>query len=321
MPPQISIVIPAYNAEAYLAWTLDSVLAQTVTAWELLIVDDGSADRTAAIAEFYARQDPRICLISQANAGVSAARNFGFDRSDPSTEFLIFLDADDVWEPSALAVLLETLGDHPEAPAAYGLARYIGKAGEPIELGICEGHQQFRIGLENGRVIVWPPERPTTFAVEAVMERVMTSGTVLIRRLAFQSAGLFDVHLRMWEDWDFWLRLSRVGGLIFRNTLVLGYRRHDTNISGQLDLLEAGEWRVRYQLLESVKDDPFYLQIAFQALAYRHRCAVGHRLQSAKSRCLSRHLSAAVSEIAGAGKHLIQFLYLRRAERGGIRLH
>ena len=311
-PPQISIVVPAFNAEAYLVWTLDSVLAQTAACWKLVVVDDGSSDATAAIAGRYAAQDPRIRLVSQANAGVSAARNFGFTLTG-DTPFVIFLDADDVWEPSALAVLWDTLHAHPEAPAAYGLARYIGKHGELIEPGVCEGHQRFRLGLEHGRVVVWPPERPTTFAVEAVMERVMTCGTVLIRRQALAGAGGFDESLKMWEDWDFWLRLSRGGGLVFTDTLVLGYRRHDSNVSSQRDLLEAGEWQVRRKLLETVKDDPDALRIAYQGLAYRHRCAVSHRLNSAKQRCRDRRPASAIQEVAAAGKHILAWRHLLKS--------
>ena len=309
MPPNISIVIPAFNAEAYLRDTLDSVLAQTVTDWELLIVDDGSADATTEIAGQYARNDPRIGLISQTNSGVSVARNHG--AAQTSAALLIFLDADDVWEPGALAVLTETLDAHPNAPAVYGLARYIGKNGEAIEPGVCEGHQRFRLGLEQGKVIVWPERQPTTFAVEAVMERVMTCGTVLMRREAVAQAGPFDSALRMWEDWDFWLRLSRVGGLVFTDTLVLGYRRHDANVSGQLALLEAGEWQVRRKLIDTVKDDPVHLPIALQGLAYRHRCAASHHLSAAKARWQEKRPAAAIQEISAAGKHFSAFLCLR----------
>ncbi len=302
IPPSISIVIPAFNAEAYLGQTLDSVLAQTLTDWELCLVSDGSTDRTEEIAEQYARQDPRICWISQPNAGVSAARNLG--AAQTQAPLLIFLDADDVWERDALRALRRTLDAHPEAPAVYGLARYIGRHGEPIDPGVCEGHQRFRLGLERGRVIVWPQDRPTSFAVEAVMERVMTCGTALMRREAFVQAGSFDADLRMWEDWDFWLRLSRAGGLVFTDTLVLGYRRHDANVSGQIDLLESGEWQVRRKLLDTVKDDPVHLRMARQGLAYRHRCAVSHRLQAAKACVREQRPAAALREVSAAGKHM-----------------
>ena len=259
--------------------------------------------------EDYARKDARIQVLSQANAGVSAARNLGAAQSN--TPLLIFLDADDVWEPGALAHLRTTLAAHPDAPAAYGLARYIGKSGEPIDPGVCEGHQRFRLGLEEGRVIVWPDLRPTTFAVEAVLERVMTCGTLLLRRQAFVQAGQFDVDLRMWEDWDCWLRVSRLGDLVFTDTLVLGYRQYDTNVSGRLDLLEAGEWAVRFKLLETVKDNPAHLQIARKALKYRHRCAAVHRFQAAKERVQEKRPAAALREIAGMAKHAAAMLRLR----------
>jgi len=277
MSPEIQIVVPAFNAEAYLAPALESVLAQTFTDWALWIVDDGSTDQTLSIAEDYAKKDLRFSVLSQANAGVSAARNLGASQAD--TPLLIFLDADDFWEPGALAHLRAMLADRPEAPAVYGLARYIGKRGEPVDPGVCEGHQRFRLGLEGGRVIVWPDGRPTTFAVEAVMERVMTCGTLLLRRAAFLRAGQFDVTLRMWEDWDCWLRVSRLGDLIFTDTLVLGYRQHDTNVSRQLAPLEAGEWAVR--------------------------------LQAAKARLSENRPAAALREIAGAGTHLAAMLRLR----------
>ena len=298
----ISIVIPAYNAEKYLSFTLDSVLAQTVTDWELIIVNDGSQDSTDQIARDYAARDPRIRFVSQPNAGVSAARNYGYSLTNPETPYITFLDADDVWEADALATLQAALEPHPEASAAYGLARYIGSAGELIEPGVCEGHQQFRVGVENSRVVVWPPDRPTTFAVEAVMERVMTPGTVLIRRAAVRQAGLFDTSLRIWEDWDFWLRLSRVGVMIFVNTLVLGYRRHETNVSSEEEAVEAANWYVRRQLLDSLHDDPENLSIACIGLAYRHRCDGSNRLRRLPSLCRERQIGRAAQEFFCAVK-------------------
>src|SRR5579872_4898002 len=134
----ISIVVPAYNAEKYLRQTIDSVLAQSLTLWELLIVDDGSKDGTAAMVGEYIRKDTRIRMVRQANAGLAAARNRGFMETDPASAYITFLDADDVWEPDALETLVKTLEAHPQTPVAHGVARYIDGSGQPCRPGEAE---------------------------------------------------------------------------------------------------------------------------------------------------------------------------------------
>src|SRR2546421_13123372 len=106
--PMVSVVIPVYNGERYLAEAIESVLAQTICTWELVIVDDGSADGTPGVAQRYAGRDARIRVVRQANGGVAAARNRGMQETDPSSEYVIFLDHDDVWEIDALETLLAT---------------------------------------------------------------------------------------------------------------------------------------------------------------------------------------------------------------------
>ena len=96
----ISVIIPAYNSETFLGETLDSLLAQTHKAWEAVVVDDGSTDNTQKIAAAYAEKDSRFRCITQENAGVSAARNRGL--SEAAGDYVVFLDADDLYEPDAL---------------------------------------------------------------------------------------------------------------------------------------------------------------------------------------------------------------------------
>jgi CDP-glycerol glycerophosphotransferase len=103
----ISVVVPVYNVEAYLAACLDSVLAQTVGDLEVVLVDDGSTDGSAAIARSYVARDPRFKLVSQANGGLSKARNTGIDAA--TGEFLAFLDSDDMLPPNAYELLLGAL--------------------------------------------------------------------------------------------------------------------------------------------------------------------------------------------------------------------
>lgn len=102
----ISVIVPAYNNAAFLGETLDSLLAQTWQAWEAVVVDDGSKDNTRDILAAYCVKDSRIRCITQENAGVSAARNRGL--SEAAGDFVVFLDADDLYEPNALQAFAET---------------------------------------------------------------------------------------------------------------------------------------------------------------------------------------------------------------------
>lgn len=105
----MSIVLPVYNGEKYLAVAIDSVLSQTYSNWELLIVDDGSKDDSAAICDEYSAEDSRIKVFHQSNSGVSTARAKGVD--DATGDFIVFLDADDALSPEALEYMLEVFVD------------------------------------------------------------------------------------------------------------------------------------------------------------------------------------------------------------------
>ncbi len=109
MSPEITVIVPAYNAEKYLAGCLDSVICQTFTGWELIVADDGSSDRTGRIADEYAAKDGRIKVIHLSNRGVSAARNAGIDAANG--KYLAFVDADDLIEPDYLKTLYEKAED------------------------------------------------------------------------------------------------------------------------------------------------------------------------------------------------------------------
>ena len=113
----VSIVVPAYNAEKYIAETIDSVIAQTYTNWELIIVNDGSKDNTLQIIESYSKKDKRICFITKQNTGVSDTRNTGIEKV--KGEFIAFLDADDVWLPFNLEKKITFLVNHPETDFVF----------------------------------------------------------------------------------------------------------------------------------------------------------------------------------------------------------
>ena len=117
--PEVSVIIPTYNSARYMTAAVDSVLAQTFTDYEILVIDDGSTDETEAVM---GRYGPPVLLLPQRNGGVSVARNRGLEAS--RGRYVAFLDADDTWLPNKLERQLAELGKHPEAPRLlFGLHR------------------------------------------------------------------------------------------------------------------------------------------------------------------------------------------------------
>ena len=115
--PKVSVITPCYNAASYIQSTIDSVRSQDMSDWEHIVVDDGSSDESARIVESAAEVDERIVLIRQSNRGVHTARRTGAEHAEQSSAYLVFLDADDVLEPS----FLRTLGDHLDGNPKVGL--------------------------------------------------------------------------------------------------------------------------------------------------------------------------------------------------------
>lgn len=187
--PDVSVIIATYNQAAYLKAAIDSVIAQTFGDWELIIVDDGSTDRTPAIVN--AISDPRIRSIRQSNQERSAARNRGMGVA--TGRLLAFLDADDYWHPAFLAELREQLIAHPQAALAICGSHIVDAQGDPIDTR--------------------PPKIPVGAGQQDAIRLLlrgnqMSCGAVLARTAAIREVGGFDTSLRQGEDWDLWLRIA-----------------------------------------------------------------------------------------------------------------
>ncbi len=181
MPPaMISVVIPVYNAESYLAQALESVARQTCTTIEILVIDDGSTDRSEEVAQGY--PDSRIRVVRQPNGGPAAARNHGVRLA--RGDFLAFLDADDLWEPLKLEVQLEALRARPDAAMAFG---------ELIQV----------------RDAVDPRTGELTPCGDAM--RAHSVGTLLIGAADFHRVGYFDTRWRVGEFVDWYARARDLG--------------------------------------------------------------------------------------------------------------
>jgi glycosyltransferase involved in cell wall biosynthesis len=255
---EAAVIVAAYNAEPFIAPTLDSVLSQDFDDIEVIVVDDGSRDGTGRVLEAYAAADKRVMVATQTNLGVSGARNTGLRTAGANTELVLFLDHDDVLLPGALSTLAETLRKSPAASAAHGAVTVIDRDGradpsaDPKSLGLVRRRLVEPGGLiealKNGPLEM-PATEPTTFASLVYTSCITSPGQVLIRRQALREAGEFDPATAPSDDWDLFLRIARVGPIAYADKPVLGWRRHDANASRDIALMKRSSLAVRNKLL------------------------------------------------------------------------
>lgn len=182
----ISVIIPAYNAEATVLETIQTVRDQTYSDLDIIVVDDGSTDGTLALVRGI--RDERLKIVAGAHLGLSAARNRGIEQA--RGEFMSFVDADDLWTPDKLEMQLQALLSRPTVGIAYSWTAFIDQQG--LFLFAKE-----RMHFEGD--------------VHAQLLRscfIASGSNVLIRKSAVESVGLFDTNLRAAEDWEYWLRVA-----------------------------------------------------------------------------------------------------------------
>jgi glycosyltransferase involved in cell wall biosynthesis len=227
--PRVSVVVPAFNVARYISDAVESVRAQTLKQWELLIVDDGSTDQTGTIADSYVAGDARIRVVHQENGGLSNARNTGIRNVNPASPYSLFLDADDMLCPDALEMLVGILASEPDMVGVYGLPLAITTDGRPLTRRIEDAYGYRRRGLVRGRCVDWPAEDPTTVEVLAIWTCIQTAGQLLLRRRSMDGLW-FDPGI-VSEDWDYWFRLSLRGGFKQLNKFVMLKRENPTSIT------------------------------------------------------------------------------------------
>lgn len=209
-PPvkNVSVVIAAWNGAQYLHETLESVLAQTIPAFEIIVVDDGSQDSSAEIAESFSQ----VRVIRQANAGRSAARNRGL--AEAKGEGVIFLDQDDLLLPGCIQIGLKSLNDAPTASFVAGHSLVID----------AEGHSK-------GKTL--GASAPCTYATMLAGSMFVPPSVALFRTQIVREIGGFDPSFKLGgEDSDLYLCAAQHHDVVAHGTPVVAYRRHSGNGSG-----------------------------------------------------------------------------------------
>jgi glycosyltransferase involved in cell wall biosynthesis len=294
--PRVSVVIPTYNVAPFLALTLDSVLAQTMSDIEVILWDDGSSDATLEVAEAYASKDPRVKVARGNHGGVSAARNGGYTLIDPHSEFVTFFDSDDIWEKDALEVLLQALEANPAAPAAHSLCRCIDPQGIQFPHDDHAERMRDRSAVVGDEVVPIPPTAATSFGALLVKNYVTTPGTSVIRRSALDRVGLYDQSLPVCEDWDLNLRLARLGEFVFVDRVLLSWRRHPGSTSNVNKKWRESYVRARQHSIYARENSPEQKRAALVALREEVRMLRGEALGLLRS----RELAPAVKKVARA---------------------
>lgn len=214
----ISVIIPTYNAERTILDTIASVQQQNFSNFEIVVINDGSTDRTVELLNTI--DDPRIKIFSYSNGGLPVARNRGI--SHATGEFIAFLDADDLWTPDKLELQLAALQQHPNAGVAYSWIYFM---------------------EEKEHSLSFHPSEPVLFegnvyANLLVGDFIYNGSNTLIRKQAINLTGEFDPALKSCEDWDYWLRLALHWHFVVVPKHQIYYRRSAGAMSSKIEVMK-----------------------------------------------------------------------------------
>lgn len=205
--PFLSVIIPVYNAERHIRAAIESILAEQYPSLEIITVDDGSTDASAQIVQSF----PEVTYYYQTNKGPAAARNLGIKQA--KGEFILFLDADDLFPQGKIRLQLNYFEQKPEIQITLGKSQVFFEEGasDAVFRFTDDSHQMLNILLGSG----------------------------IYRRSLFDQIGFFDESLYFGEDFDFYNRVRERGiPMLVTNDIVLLYRRHSTNMTQEMDLMK-----------------------------------------------------------------------------------
>jgi glycosyltransferase involved in cell wall biosynthesis len=230
--PVVSVILPTYNRGHFIGEAVASVLSQSFTDFELIVVDDGSSDNTAAVMQGVA--DPRVIYLRQVNKGRSNARNHALSRA--RGHYIAFLDSDDLYMPGKLTMQVDYLDAHPATGMVYTSAHCIDYSGNPLA-------ENYRASVSGWIYTSIAFFRPVT----------ITLPTVMARRELFAQTGGFDENMHRFEDTDMWRRISKLARIDAMPAFTCRLRTHTENSLAAQDpvqLVSALDYYVRKILTE-----------------------------------------------------------------------
>lgn len=232
--PLVSVIIPAYNAKKFVCEALESVFTQSYRPIEVIVIDDGSTDRTAEVVESYQTRrinKERLIFIHQQNAGPSAARNAGINVA--KSKYIAFLDSDDIWTKDKLFRQVQLMETHPDTGLLFGNTRRFSRDNILVpSLFEQKGYDLNFFGED--------------FYLRHAYNKILTNGnfittgTVMLRRECIERVGNFDENLRYSEDMDLWLRIAVRYPIAYSKDIYMLRRIHEHNVSENVEAMYLG---------------------------------------------------------------------------------
>lgn len=218
--PHVSIIIPVFNSEKFIQKTIESVIAQTYSDWEIIAINDGSTDKSLEILNKYKQELPsKIHVINQKNSGPSSTRNKGI--TEAKGKYIAFLDSDDLWMLNKLEKQVEFLESDKEIGLLFS------------DCYVIEGNR-----IINGKSYL---ERSKPFRGKIFnhlfYNNFIPTSTAIVRKDVLKEVGLFNQQYKISQDYDLWLRIAENYSVDFLDELLAEYRFHNEGISRNVELM------------------------------------------------------------------------------------
>lgn len=228
---RVSVIIPTYNRAGYLREALDSIFAQTLPPWEVIVIDDGSTDDTLQVVN---NAPGPVRFYQQAHQGVAAARNLGLQNA--AGDLIAWLDSDDLWEPEFLAAVVQLLAQDARLDGVYTGLTMIDADGAELR--------------KAGRV-----ESPDGLYQALVRDCFLATPSIVVKKTCYDQAGGFDPQFRVSEDYDMWLRLASRCRIMGISRPLVRIRVHATNTMADVDALAQARLALTKKHFGDLHDD------------------------------------------------------------------
>ena len=273
----ISVIIPTYNYGRFLSEAITSALQQTYEPGEIIVVDDGSTDETAEVTESFGE---RVKYLRQDKAGVCAARNLGV--ASTTGDYIAFLDADDIWEPTKLEKQMRKFEADAEVGLVHcGMREFDSTTGETL---------QFHLEGDEG----WVAQMHLLFEKPVINA---SGSSIMVTRAAFDRVKGFDTRLRNGEDWEFCYRVAKEFKVGYVQEPLVQYRNHGVNATKNISEMERSSLIAWKKIFET--DDDTVLMIRRRSYGNLHKVLAGSYLHN--------------HEIGGFLRNLVKSLWYRPA--------